>query len=69
MKEQNGIPVRDIARVVQGPKVRLGKTGNAVHYEDGREVDDGDVVQRIVFIQKGTAAEATLKASTKKRNN
>ena len=64
LKAQNGTPVRvrDIARVIQGPKIRLGKSGKAVHYEDGRVVDDDDVVQGIVFLRKGAEAEATLKA-------
>ncbi len=64
LKEQNGTPVRvrDIARVVQGPKIRLGKIGKAIHYENGRVVDDDDVVEGVVLLRKGAEAETTLKA-------
>jgi cobalt-zinc-cadmium resistance protein CzcA len=64
LKVQNGTPVRvrDIAQVVQGPKIRLGKIGKAVHYEDGSVVDDDDVVEGVVLLRKGAEAETTLKA-------
>jgi cobalt-zinc-cadmium resistance protein CzcA len=64
LKVQNGTPVRvrDIAQVVQGPKIRLGKIGKAVHYEDSRVVDDDDVVEGVVLLRKGAEAETTLKA-------
>ena len=62
LKTQNGTPVRvrDIATVVQGPKVRLGKLGKAIHFEDGRVVDDDDVVEGIVQMRKGAEPQATL---------
>ena len=43
LKAQNGtaLRVKDIAQVVQGPKIRLGQIGKAIHREDGRIVDDG----------------------------
>ncbi|HUY13396.1 MAG TPA: CusA/CzcA family heavy metal efflux RND transporter [Terriglobia bacterium] len=64
LKVQNGTPVRvrDIAQVVQGPKIRLGKIGKAIHYEDGRVVDDDDVVEGVVLLRKGAEAETTLNA-------
>ena len=95
IKSQNGAPVRirDIATVVQGPKIRLGQIGKtcrfgttppaesgasfaatdpcvdhvdkpdskaAIHHEDGRLIDNGDVVEGIVLMQKGDNSDATL---------
>ena len=47
LKTQSGTPVRvrDVAYVTQGPKIRLGQLGKAIHREPGRVVDDGDVPQ------------------------
>jgi cobalt-zinc-cadmium resistance protein CzcA len=62
LKTQNGTPVRmkDIAEVVQGPKIRLGQIGKAMHRADGVVVDDSDVVEGIVFLRKGADTAATL---------
>jgi cobalt-zinc-cadmium resistance protein CzcA len=62
LKAQNGTPVRvrDIATVVQGPRIRLGRLGKAIHREDGRVVDNDDVVEGIVQMRKGAEAEETL---------
>ena len=64
LKVQNGTPVRvsDVAVVTQGPKIRLGRLGKAIRREDGRVVDDNDVVEGIVQMRKGAEAEATLRA-------
>jgi cobalt-zinc-cadmium resistance protein CzcA len=63
IKTQNGTPirVRDIATVMQGPKIRLGRNGRALHRTDGRIVDNDDVVEGIVLLRKGAEADATLK--------
>ena len=62
LKTQNGTPVRvkDIAVVTQGPKIRLGQIGKAIHRNDGVVVDDNDVVEGIVFMRKGAGTAATL---------
>jgi len=62
LKTQNGTPVRvkDIAVVTQGPKIRLGQIGKAIHRSDGVVVDDNDVVEGIVFMRKGAGTAATL---------
>ena len=62
LKTQNGtaIHVKDIATVAQGPKIRLGKIGKSVRREDGTIVDDDDVVEGIVLLQKGAESESTL---------
>jgi heavy metal efflux system protein len=62
LKAQNGTPVRvrDIAIVTQGPRIRLGRLGKAIHHEDGRVVDNDDVVEGIVQMRKGAEAESTL---------
>jgi heavy metal efflux system protein len=64
LKVQNGTPVRvrDIAIVTQAPKIRLGRLGKALRREDGRLLDDNDVVEGIVQMRKGAEAEATLRA-------
>jgi cobalt-zinc-cadmium resistance protein CzcA len=100
LKTQSGtaLRVRDIATVVQGPKIRLGQIGKAcrfgalpasepvsswsvnnpcidhpdkqggqvIHREDGRIVDDNDVVEGIVLMQKGEDSQFTLEGIHKK---
>jgi cobalt-zinc-cadmium resistance protein CzcA len=60
---KSGIPlqVKEFAVVSQGPKVRLGQFGKAIHREDGVVVDKDDVCSGIVLFRKGTDAEAALK--------
>jgi len=64
LKAQNGTPVRvrDVAIVTQGPKIRLGRLGKAIRHEDGRVIDNDDVVEGIVQMRKGAEAESTLAA-------
>jgi cobalt-zinc-cadmium resistance protein CzcA len=64
LKTQAGTPIRvkDVARVVQGPKIRLGQLGKSIHHEAGRVVDDGDVVSGIVLMRKGANADTVLAA-------
>jgi len=65
---KNGTPVhvKDIATVSQGPKIRLGQFGRAFHREDGKVIDDGDVVSGIVLLRKGASADAALEGIHKK---
>jgi cobalt-zinc-cadmium resistance protein CzcA len=62
LKTQNGtaIRVKDIAKVSQGAKIRLGQIGRAIHRSDGVVVDDNDVVEGIVFMRKGADTAATM---------
>src|SRR5450631_3048120 len=62
LKTSNGtaLQVRDIATVVQGPKIRLGQIGKAIHRVDGKVLDDDDVVEGIVLLQKGDDSDSTL---------
>ena len=64
LKTQNGTPLRiaDIARVVQGPKIRLGRIGKAIHRADGKIVDNDDVIEGIVLLRKGANSDSTLDA-------
>src|SRR6202522_3896192 len=62
LKTSNGtaLRVKDIAEVVQGPKIRLGQIGKAIRRVDGKVIDDGDVVEGIVLLQKGDDSDSTL---------
>jgi cobalt-zinc-cadmium resistance protein CzcA len=62
IKTQNGTPIRikDIGVVTQGPKIRLGQIGKAIHRADGVVVDDSDVVEGIAFLRKGADTATTL---------
>ena len=64
VKTQNGTPIhiRDIATVMQGPKIRLGRIGKALHRKDGKIVEDDDVIEGIVLLRKGAESDATLDA-------
>jgi len=64
LKAQNGASVRvgNIATVTQGPKIRLGRIGKALHRVDGKVVDSDDVVEGIVLLRKGADSDATLVA-------
>jgi cobalt-zinc-cadmium resistance protein CzcA len=64
IKTQNGTPIRisDVAAVMQGPRIRLGQIGKAIHRSDGKILDDSDVVEGIVLLRKGAEADATLRA-------
>jgi cobalt-zinc-cadmium resistance protein CzcA len=59
---KNGTPLRvkDIAVVSQGPKIRLGQFARAIHREDGKIVDNDDVVSGIVLLRKNVTAEKAL---------
>ena len=45
---------------MQGPKIRLGQIGKAIHRLDGKVLDDDDVVEGIVLLQKGDDSDSTL---------
>jgi heavy metal efflux system protein len=61
---KNGTPLRvkDIAVVEQGPKIRLGQFARAIHREDGKIIDNDDVVSGIVLLRKGAAAQPVLES-------
>ena len=65
---KNGTPLRmkDIAVVSQGPKIRLGQFARAIHHEDGKIIDNDDVVSGIVLLRKDAAADAALQGIHKK---
>ena len=60
---KSGTPLRikDIAVVAQGPKTRLGQFARAYHREDGKIVDNDDVVSGIVLLRKGANADEALR--------
>jgi cobalt-zinc-cadmium resistance protein CzcA len=62
LKTQSGtaLHLRDVATVVQGPKIRLGQIGRAIHREDGKIVDLDDTVEGIVLLQKGDDSDKVL---------
>ncbi|HLJ87486.1 MAG TPA: CusA/CzcA family heavy metal efflux RND transporter [Candidatus Angelobacter sp.] len=61
---KSGTPLRvkDIAVVAQGPKIRLGQFARAIHREDGKVVDNDDVVSGIALLHKNADADTTLVA-------
>jgi heavy metal efflux system protein len=60
---KGGTPLRikDIAVVEQGPKIRLGQFARGIHREDGKIVDNDDVVSGIVLLRKGANADDALR--------
>ena len=52
--------VKDIAVVEQGPKIRLGQFGRAIHREDGKIIDNDDVVSAWVPMRKGADTQTAL---------
>jgi heavy metal efflux system protein len=59
---KGGTPIRikDLGVVEQGPMIRLGQFGDTYYREDGKLVDDDDVVSGILVLQKGADAQPTL---------
>ena len=59
---KGGTPVRikDLGVVEQGPMIRLGQFGDTYHREDGKLVDNDDVVSGILCLQKGANAQPVL---------
>jgi len=59
---KNGTPIRvqDLGAVAQGPKIRLGQFARAIHREDGRIIDNDDVVSGIVLLRKGANSDTVL---------
>jgi cobalt-zinc-cadmium resistance protein CzcA len=59
---KTGTPVRirNVAVVQQGPKIRLGQFGKAIHRQDGKIIDNDDVVSGIVLMRKGADSDSTL---------
>jgi cobalt-zinc-cadmium resistance protein CzcA len=68
LKTQTGtaLRVKDIAQVIQGPKIRLGHMARANHMENGVIVDEPDVIQGGVLMRKGAEEESTLAGIHKK---
>ncbi|MGA3099747.1 MAG: CusA/CzcA family heavy metal efflux RND transporter, partial [Bryobacteraceae bacterium] len=60
---KSGTPLRvkDIAAVSQGPKIRLGQFARTIRREDGKLIDNDDVVSAIVPMRKGADAESALR--------
>lgn len=62
IKTQAGtaLHVKDIAVVEQGPRIRLGQNGRTIRRVDGKLIDNPNVVEGIVLLQKGADADPTL---------
>ena len=62
LKTQNGTAIRvsGIATVEQGPKIRLGQIGKAIHRADGRVIDNDDVIEGIALLRKGADSDRVL---------
>src|SRR5215469_6947782 len=59
-KAGTALRVKDIAVVEQGPEIRLGQFGQTYRREDGKLLDNDDVVEGIGLLQKGADAEPVL---------
>src|SRR3984893_8410088 len=71
-KAGTALRVKDIAIVQQGPKIRLGHMARANHLENGKIIDEPDVIQGVVLLRKGADAGPTLEAihaKVKRLNN
>src|SRR5208337_2048747 len=58
--------IRDIAVVSQGEKIRLGQFAKAIRREDGKVIDNDDVVSGIVLLRKDAEADLALQGIHKK---
>ena len=65
-KSGTALRMKDIAVVTQGPKIRLGQFARAYHREDGKIIDNADVVSGIVALQKGADAQPVLQGINQK---
>jgi cobalt-zinc-cadmium resistance protein CzcA len=54
--------VKDVADVVQGPRILLGAMARADHLPNGIVVDNPEVIQGVVLMRKGADAQPTLDA-------
>jgi len=65
---KSGTPLRvkDVAVVSQGPKIRLGQFARAIRREDGKIIDNDDVVSAWVPMRKGANAVTALEGLRKK---
>ena len=63
IKTQSGtaLRIKDIAVVEQGPKIRLGQNGMTIRRVDGKLIDNPDVVEGIVLLQKGDDSDPVLR--------
>jgi cobalt-zinc-cadmium resistance protein CzcA len=73
VKTQNGTPlrIRDIAVVDQGSKIRLGQISKTYRNVNGQLIDEPDVVEGALLLQKGADADpvlAAVEAKTKELN-
>jgi cobalt-zinc-cadmium resistance protein CzcA len=68
IKTQAGtaLRVKDIAAVEQVPKIRLGQNGRTIRREDGKLIDNQDVVEGIVLLQKGDDSDPVLRGIEEK---
>jgi cobalt-zinc-cadmium resistance protein CzcA len=62
VKTQNGTALRigDIAVVEQGPKIRLGQISKTYRDDNGKLIDNPDVVEGTLLLQKGADADPAL---------
>src|SRR6202522_3188318 len=65
-KNGTALRVRDIAVVAQGPKIRLGQFSKCIRHEDGKLIDNDDVVSGIALLRKGADADTALQGIHKK---
>ena len=62
VKAQNGaaLRIKDLGTVTEGPRIRLGQIGKALRRDDGKIVDNADVVEGVVLLRKGANADTVI---------
>ncbi|MGD0471382.1 MAG: CusA/CzcA family heavy metal efflux RND transporter [Terriglobales bacterium] len=61
-KNGTALRVKDVADVVQGPRILLGAMARADHLPDGTIVDNPEVIQGVALLRKGADAQPVLDA-------
>ncbi len=59
-KNGTALRVKDVADVVQGPRILLGAMARADHLPNGTIVDNPEVVQGVALLRKGADAQPVL---------
>ena len=65
-QRRHAVRVKDLGVVEQGPMIRLGQFGDAYHRQDGKLIDNDDVVSGIAACKRATTRSPRWTASNKR---